>query len=91
MASSFAKRVIDTDQKYDLRKLKTPADKLGVPLFLITTDGNVLGEIIIIDCKYNQTGHSFFWQFRVLKKYQEIKKIKQQLIQGDWIRDVVIA
>lgn len=90
MEHPFGEMVINGDKKYDARKIKTKSDKLGVPLFVIS-NGNVLGEIMIIDCNYNQTTHSFFWQYRVLKKYREIKKIKQQSIQGEWIRDVVIA
>lgn len=85
----FGEMVISGKKKYDLRKTRTPPNKQGVPLFVIS-DGSVLGEVII-KCKYNQINHSYYWIFSVIKKYQNIKKVKQQSTQiGEWVSDVIV-
>lgn len=91
MQQPFGKMVIDGIKSYDSRNVKVKADKQGVPLFLIS-DGMVLGEMMITKCVYNQTRHSFYWQYAVLKKYKKIKKVKQQSSQiGEWISDVIVG
>ena len=91
MESPFGQMVINREKTFDFRKTKTPANKQGVPLLLIT-DGKVLGEIIITKCGYSQTKHTYYWQLTVLKKYQEIKKVKKQSSQnGEWVSDVIVG
>lgn len=79
----FAKLIINGEKKYDFRKTKPPNDKIGVILYLIADDF-VLGEIMITASKYNQIKHLYYWQFQIIKKYSESKKIIKILKNGEW-------
>ncbi len=84
----FAKMIICGQKRFDFRKYK-PTDKIGKPIFLIT-ENKVIGEIMIVNSRYNQIKHSYYWEFAVVKKYPKPKKFRAR-VDGEWVAEVKIG
>jgi predicted transcriptional regulator len=85
----FGKMIINGEKRFDFRKNK-PTDKIGKTIFLITED-KVIGEIMIVKCRYNQLKRSYYWEFAVVKKYSTPKKFRAYSVQGEWVMKVKIG
>lgn len=85
----FANLIITGGKKWELRNYKPPADKISIPIYLLS-EKKVLGEIVINSCRYSQVKHNYFWIIQVLKKYPKPKSYNHKNGAQIWVRDVEI-
>jgi len=81
--------IICGQKRYDFRKYK-PTDKIGKKIFLIT-ENKIIGEIMIVNCRYNQIKHSYYWEFSVVKNYTKPKKFEAYRVKDEWAEMVKIG